>query len=317
MLRDRFCCRAHRKDLVRTPFKASNSAVNTTRAGAEEMQSTTRAGERRSPHVLLNEQEDVNDLGMLQNFQDAFHVHVILQSRSSCCGRTSRMPSLVKSTLVTIILGYEWVNVGRQSCPVNHPNKSSNKKERKMFNSDKTLFDGSLMLKYCPMLQHSGLLENIWNVVRLQLSSCLRHHRRCVRHRNPGALHHCSSCPPGRELVKDCGLLRELHKLTCCSPPHKRRASQRKLESADERKRWRHAPHCGRCAPRKSGEIHPRLERHIWKGPRRSPRPHILHSMLLALVLCASGTGGMLRARQELVRCSAGTSSTTGGSGAT
>ena len=79
MLRDRFLFPRTSQGLARTPCTASTSAVNTTRAGAEEMQSTTRAGERRSPHVLLHEQEDVNDLGMLQNFQDAFHVHVI------CC----------------------------------------------------------------------------------------------------------------------------------------------------------------------------------------------------------------------------------------
>ena len=76
-------------------------------------------------------------------------------------------------------------------------------------------------------------------------------------------------------------VLRELHKLVCCSPPHKRRASQRKLESASECKRWRHAPHCACCAPRKSGETHPKLLRHIWKVHAEA-RDDILQSMLLA-----------------------------------
>ena len=133
------------------------------------------------------------------------------------------------------------------------------------------------MLKYCPMLQHSGLLVNIWNVVRPPLWSCLRHQRRCVRHTSQEVLHHCSSCPPAtgaREGLR--AVLRELHKLTCCSTATQETCfTQRKLESADERKRCRHAPHCARCAPSKSSETHPRLLRHIWKVHAEARDTHL------------------------------------------
>ena len=42
------------------------------------------------------------------------------------------------------------------------------------------------------------------------------------------------------------------------------------MERGDERKRWRHAPHCGRCAPRKSGENH--LDKAHARWITRAPR---------------------------------------------